>query len=272
MQREQIEYVDINLIHCEPQVRGEITPESVEGLSETFVEHGQLQPIRLRRVGGQLVATDGHRRILAGRLAGLEKLACIIAAETLGETEVTLQQLISSLHQQALQPLEKSRAFARLIELTNSTASEVAKRLGISPATITRHVSLLDLPVAIQDQIAQNRLPASSAYKLSQIKDSAKHAELADRIVREGMTREGLETAAQAKPPRRVRKQTPQPRSRVAVAPLGDRRVITVRGPQLDLSLLVTWLEELSAKAKAALAFDKSLESFLASLKTKPGA
>lgn len=180
---------------------------------------------------------------------------------------MTLRQLVCNLHE-PLQPLEKAKAFHRLIRLMGWSPGEVAKRSGQSPASVSRSLALLTLPEAIRKQISAGLISASSAYKLSQVKDAAKQAELAQRITNEGLTRQGVENAARKK---RVGKATASSRrpASALIAPFGVGRTLTIRGPQPDLASLVTLLDELVGKAKSALAGGSDLESFLSALKEK---
>ena len=75
---EQIQYLPIGKIACERQVRDHIEEASLRELASGLNEVGQLQPIRVRKVGDKYVVVDGERRFRAATYAGFQTIAAII--------------------------------------------------------------------------------------------------------------------------------------------------------------------------------------------------
>jgi hypothetical protein len=78
------------------------------------------------------------------------------------------------------------------MELAQWNASQAAKELGFSAATVTRLLALLALPNSIVEQVQAGRIPASAAYELARIEDPARQAELAGQLAQGQLTRDGL--------------------------------------------------------------------------------
>ena len=59
---EQIQRLALDKITTKKQVREYFDQESIAGLAETLKSQGQLQPIRVRKVGDKYETVDGERR------------------------------------------------------------------------------------------------------------------------------------------------------------------------------------------------------------------
>jgi len=68
--------------------------------------------------------------------------------------------------------------------------NQLARELHIPASAISQALSLLELPAPIQERIDAGELAASVGYELSKLGDPACQAELAERIVAEGLTRD----------------------------------------------------------------------------------
>jgi len=245
---EQIQYLPISKIVCERQVRDHIEEASLRELATTLKEVGQLQPIRVRKVGDKYVVLDGERRFHGANYAGFQTIAAIIETQDLNEGQIIHRQLIANCHEE-LKPMEKARAIARLMEVTGWSASESAKRLGMSNANVSRLLALLSLPAPIQKQVEDGVIPSSTAAELARIDDPAKQRELAQRIANGQLTRDGV-TGERKAACKNGSDATKRARSR-ATAVLDTKRRVTVWGEDgLDLESFLQILEELAAKVR----------------------
>ncbi|MGE4003400.1 MAG: ParB/RepB/Spo0J family partition protein, partial [Planctomycetaceae bacterium] len=110
MNNEQIQYLPIDKIKAEPQVRETFSEETIRGLAESMKELDQLQPIRVRKNGDWFVIVDGARRYYAAKLiAGRQRIAAIVEADGVGEAETLHKQLVANCQREDLSPLEKAR-------------------------------------------------------------------------------------------------------------------------------------------------------------------
>lgn len=245
----QIHEIPIASIRVQKQVRSTFDPASVAELAASLKAVGLQQPIRVRRDGDGYWLIDGERRLRAARIAGFETIDAIVEEEPLSPAEITQRQLICNCQREDLAPLEKAAAIDQLMSQTGWNEGQVAAKLGLSGATVTRLLSLLQLPASLRERVASGEIGPSAGYELARVSNPAEQAELARQLTEGTVTRDGL--AGRNKAARRpAPTNSAQPvRGRIH---LGGGRSITVAGPRLTTESLIDWLEELLAKARKA--------------------
>lgn len=245
------------------QVRTEFDEEALRGLAASL-KSGQLQPILAYRRDGRLVVLDGERRLRACKLANLPTLDAIIMDDPLERGAVLERQLVANVQRENLSPLERARAIQRLLAETGWTAAKVAESIGMSPATVSRTLALLELPEEIQRRVSAGELSASTAYELVKSGDRSKQEDLVQRIAQEKLSRDRVAAAVRDKPPREP---AAKGTARVTAA-LGLGRTVTLAGPGLDtLDQFIEWVEELLQRAKKARPRGVELATFMAVLR-----
>jgi ParB/RepB/Spo0J family partition protein len=259
---EQIQYLPPDAFDDDQRVRDRLNPELVEQLSLGFLTVGQLQPVRARRVGDRLVIVDGHHRRAAAVQAGLKTLACILEGQELNDRDILVRQLILNVQRENLSPRERARGIAKLMELTGATAAQVAAKLGLSAATVSRSRALLALPEPILRRVEAGEIPASAAAELAAIEDPRRQAELAEQLAAGQLTRDGVR--GERKAARRsatAPASTAQPNRVTAV--LGANRSVTVAAPSLSLERFIEVIEEVLAKARRVRTRGVELQTFV---------
>jgi ParB family chromosome partitioning protein len=116
-------------------------------------------------------------------------MSCVIVEGPIGPGELLALQMIENCVREDLRPVEQARAFRSLIELNGWSARQVARELGIVQSNVVRALALLDLPAAVRDQVEQGDLPPATAYEVSKLGDPDAQAEVAARVVAEGLSR-----------------------------------------------------------------------------------
>jgi len=264
MRQEAIQYLPLDKIVCEAQVRDKVADESLIGLARSIQEIGLQQPIRVRRDGEKFPVVDGERRLRAARLAKCSSIAVIIEEKELSEGEVIQHQMIANIQRVDLSPVEKARSIVRLMETTGWNAAETAGRLGMSAATAARLTALLSLPAEIVAEVEAGRLPASTAYEIGKIDDPVKQAEIAAEAASGRLTRDVV--SGHARKAKNGVTQSEQAPSRF-VGTLAGGRSVTVCGAGICLDALIGWLEELLAKARKARTQGLELKTFMKMLR-----
>lgn len=269
MSKEAIQYLSVDQLECEPQVRQHVTDESVMGLARSIQETKRrvLQPISVRQDGARLVVVDGERRLRAARLAKLKEIAVMVEDEPLSDGEVLQRQLIANMQRCELTPCEKGRGIRRLMELRNWSLSEAAGKIGASVASASRLVALDSLPEEIRRQVDEGKIPASAAYQLSRVPHASKQAELAQQLAEGKLTRDAVSGAVKAA--RKGKAATTADVKRVTV-PLGEGRSVTVIGVG-TMAALIDVLNELVALAQEEQARGTELKQFARSRKGSAG-
>jgi ParB family chromosome partitioning protein len=270
MTRESIEYISVALIDSAPQVRERFDDNETIGLAMSLRALGQLVPVRLRRAGDRFVVVDGERRLRAARKAGIETLAAIVEDRELDDAELLHRQISINVQRADLSPEERANSVARLMETTGWSAAETAKRLGISSATVSKLLTIRNLPASIKADLAQGKIPLSTAYELAKVEDPVKQGELAVEAANGRLKREEVGAAAKGRAPRTGKKKSR--RRKPVTATLGPGCSLKLADGSLSLAELVSAIEAFLAEGKAALEQGTTLNEFLAARKCKGAA
>src|SRR3990170_6778782 len=167
---EEIVQIEVNELQANPlQPRGVITPESLVDLVDSIKEHGVLEPLVIAKTpaGFQIIA--GERRWRASKLAGLTNIPVIIKETTpRGMLEMAL---VENVQRTDLNPIERGKAFQRLVAEFNLTTGEISKRIAKSPSYVSNTLRLLSLPDALKDGVLSGMITEGHARALAAIGD-----------------------------------------------------------------------------------------------------
>jgi ParB family transcriptional regulator, chromosome partitioning protein len=264
---EQIQEIAIERITTAPQIRQDFDPEIIRSIAESLRTLGQLQPIRVRVSGDDLIIVDGELRYRAAKLAQLATMKVIVETQALDDGDIIHRQMVANCHRSNLNDLEKAGALDSLMKATGWNATQTAEKLGFSVSAVTKSLALLDLPEAIQQHLRDGVISASAAYALSRVQDQSKQAVLAAQVVGGELTRDNLVNAVKSakKKPRQHRK----PRHVRVTAKLKDRESVSVSADALDLFSFVSILERLLLQAQQARDEGLTLDAMLKRLMPK---
>jgi ParB family chromosome partitioning protein len=166
--------IEVEKIKPNPlQPRRDFNKEELSELAQSIREFGILQPLVVSKVlketdsGAeveyQLIA--GERRLMAAKLIGLPRVPAII--KKIDEQRVKLElALIENIQRRDLNPIEEARAYASLQDEFGLTQREIAARVGKSREAVANTMRLLNLPVYIQEALAQRKLSESQGRAL----------------------------------------------------------------------------------------------------------
>jgi ParB family chromosome partitioning protein len=143
--------IDVALIDEDPhQPRSKNSPgltvQSIAELASSYGPKGPKTPLSLRdhdEVPGRYIINHGHRRFRAAKYKHLTAVPAFIDNDY-----DDADQVIENLQRDALTAREIADWIGRELA-KGKKKSDVAKRLGKSPAFISQHVTLLDLPEPI---------------------------------------------------------------------------------------------------------------------------
>jgi len=163
-------------------------------LAASIRESGVLQPIIVRPAGNGYEIVAGERRARAARLAGLTEVPALVRPYT--DEEALVLSLVENVQRDDLNPIDKAVAYRRLVAHLGTTQSEVAKRLGLDPSSISNMIRLLDLPAPIQDLVRGGGLGMGHARALLSFRDEPKQLQMAERVMREDLSVRAVEALA----------------------------------------------------------------------------
>lgn len=171
---ESVFQIEIEKIKSNPyQPRKTFNKEDLEELAQSISEFGVIQPITVSKIvkekpGGadveyQLIA--GERRLMASKIAGLERIPAIIKKVDTGKVRLEMA-LIENIQRSDLNALDAGKAYARLQDEFGLTQREIAVRMGKSREVIANTLRLLNLPSHMQTALAEGKINESQARGL----------------------------------------------------------------------------------------------------------
>lgn len=270
MSHKVIQNAPIKRLTCKPQIREWMDEESLGGLAQSIKESGILQPILVRREGSEFIVIEGHRRLAAAKMAGLTHVPVVIDDRELSEAEALFRQFVTNCQREDLPVLDKARAVQRLMKAMDWNAAETAVKLGISPSMVSKLLKVLELPAAVQEQIACGSIGLSAAYAIAQAAGPAAQAQLASEAARGALTREDVAARAKSRKRRRspTRKQPTNNRERIVI-PLCGSGSVAVPLEGLTLEGLLTGLMSLIERLKASEFNGRSLTDVFKALSVR---
>jgi ParB family chromosome partitioning protein len=181
---EQVIQISVEELQPNPlQPRGVITPESLVDLVDSIKEHGMLVPLVIAKTpaGYQIIA--GERRWRSARLAGLKTIPCIVRETSpRGMLEMAI---VENVQRTDLNPLDRAKAFERLIGEFGLSNSDIAQRISKSPAYVSNTLRLLTLPDALKDGLLSGLITEGHARALAAIDDDRLMVEAYKIILKE---------------------------------------------------------------------------------------
>jgi ParB-like chromosome segregation protein Spo0J len=183
------------------------------------------------------------------------------------QSPTVVLQTIENTQRVDLTAWEKARAIEAWMKETGGNATQAAGKLGFSNGTITKWLSVLSLPEALQQKIRAGELPATSAYDLARVADPEKQNQLAQRMAEGELTRDALSSEIKSRKRNGHKRKNSARRCLCVKARLPGRQSVTVSAPNLDLNTFVAIVEALLTHARAAHSEGLSLDALLEQLK-----
>ncbi|MDR7388705.1 MAG: ParB/RepB/Spo0J family partition protein [Armatimonadota bacterium] len=233
---ERIEYLPLDRVRPgKNQPRSSLPVEELEELAASVRVHGILQPIVVRPSGDGYEIVAGERRWRAAVLAGLATVPAVV--RQVGELESLALALVENLQRQDLNPVERARAYRRLVQEFGLSQQEIARLVGRSQPAVANTLRLLSLPQEVLQAVEEGQLSEAHARLLLEVEDPGRRVELARLAVARRLTTRELGRLVRPKSgPARARRAGPSSPDLVALEEalsqrLGTRvRVRTGRG------------------------------------------
>jgi ParB family chromosome partitioning protein len=168
------------------QPRRAFDEERIAELAGSMRALGVLQPLLVRRAGSRHELVVGERRLRAARLAGLERVPVVVVeTDERGSLE---RALVENLQREDLNPIEEALALRQLQDEAGLTQEALGRRLGRSRVAVTNSLRLLELPLPIQQLLAEGRLSAAHGKALVGLGGNPLQERMARRVAHEGLS------------------------------------------------------------------------------------
>ena len=179
--------IDTNLIDPNPyQPRKTFDPAAIDELAQSIRTHGLIQPITLRQAGDRYQIISGERRFRASIKAGLKEIPSYIrSASDQGMLEMAI---VENIQRENLDPIELANSYSRLLEECSLTQEQLSERVGKSRAAVTNTLRLLRLSPKVQHDVKIGLVSVGHAKVLLSLEDPQLQDEIADVIVKKGLS------------------------------------------------------------------------------------
>jgi len=161
-------WVEVDKIHPNPfQPRKEFDETKLNDLARSIRQYGVIQPLTVSRKeietpdGGlrneyELIA--GERRLRASKIAGVREVPVLIRASYDDDKTKLELAIIENLQREDLNPVDRAKAFDRLIKEFNFKHVEVAEKVGKSREYVSNTVRILMLPEEMQQALSDGKI------------------------------------------------------------------------------------------------------------------
>jgi ParB family chromosome partitioning protein len=202
------------------QPRRYFDPEKLSQLVQSVKEHGILQPLLVRAVGGEYELVAGERRLRAAKEAGLTEVPII--TKELSDIQTLQIALLENLQREDLNPVEETEGILELlsieldvnsgevISILNQVANakkrglelteNVSRQLEIIESVLsgvgrfsaesfrTSRLPLLNLPDDVLEVLRQGKIEYTKARAIAKVKDEGERRELLDKVINENLS------------------------------------------------------------------------------------
>lgn len=166
--------------------------DEIQALSDSIKEVGVLQPVVVRKInhpqgdGAKYELIMGERRWRASQRAGMKTIPAIV--RTTKDSNMLRDALLENLQRVQLNPLEEAAAYQQMMQDFSLTQEQLSKSISKSRSQIANTLRLLQLPASVQKKVAAGVLSAGHARALLALSTEQEMMDLANRIVREGLS------------------------------------------------------------------------------------
>lgn len=166
------------------QPRSRFEEAALGELTKSVATLGVLQPLLVREpTRGSYELVAGERRWRAAQRAGIETVPVLVVdTDERGSLE---RALVENVHRQDLNPIEEAAAYRQLLDEGGLTQEALGDRIGKNRVTIANSLRLLDLPVGVQELVAEGKLSGAHGKALLALQGNAFMERLARRAAEE---------------------------------------------------------------------------------------
>jgi ParB/RepB/Spo0J family partition protein len=249
---------------CFPDPNNQRKAYELKALKASIDQHGILQPLGVRVDAPKdcCFVMWGNSRLLCALDLGLQTVPARVWERELSRLEIARFQAAENLARVDLRLSEMAATYSELIKLENLTAAAFAEQWGMSQATVSRYLTLLEQPPDIIALVDEGVLHLSTVVALARLPDEDSKRTMITQI-REGcLPRHKVEEAVQAVVGKRERK----PKNGRLSCKRGNTSV-SVAGEVLTLEETLAVLQWLVKQIRKAIEQGQSLETLAKSLR-----
>jgi ParB family chromosome partitioning protein len=186
----------VDVIQPNPlQPRVVFQADRLEELASSIRANGIIQPLIVRKAGGQYQLVAGERRWRAAKMAGLKEVPVVV--QEVADPLMLELALIENIQREDLNPIETAHAYDRLGRELGLSQEEIGRRTGKDRASIANMIRLLKLPAEVQLLLAEHRLSMGHARAVLGLPTAEEQIEVAEKAAAQGLSVRQVETLVQ---------------------------------------------------------------------------
>jgi ParB/RepB/Spo0J family partition protein len=165
----RIALIDVDRLHPDPRNRTDGSgDEDLPGLAATIRAFGVLEPLVVVDMPGRpghYLIRAGHRRWRAAQMAGLSKVPCMPrhSASPVAGVDRAAVAVVENFQRAAMSPVETAQALGELID-SGMNQADIARLTGMSAATVSYHLELLDADDATLNRVRRGEVTAGAVH------------------------------------------------------------------------------------------------------------
>jgi ParB family chromosome partitioning protein len=178
---DSIFWIEVEKIHPNPyQPRHEFEESKLKDLADSIKMYGVLQLLvvtrqeKMKEDGGLVVQYElisGERRLRASKLAGLEQVPVIIRSNEQSDREKLELAIIENLQREDLNPVDRARAFQRLVDEFKFKHGEIGAKMGKSRVYVSNTLRILSLPEEMLNALSEGKISEGHTRPLLMLED-----------------------------------------------------------------------------------------------------
>lgn len=178
---DSIFWIEVDKIKPNPfQPRKEFDQVQLQALADSIRQYGVLQALVVTRKEVQKpdggLATEyeliaGERRLRASKLAGVREVPCLIKVGEENDLMKLELAIIENVQREDLNPVDRARAFDRLVKEFGFKHGEIGEKVGKSREYVSNSLRLLTLPSDILDALSTGKISEGHARPLMMLSD-----------------------------------------------------------------------------------------------------
>ena len=181
-----VQCIEVDKIVPNPQQPRRVFEQAaLQELAESIANHGVIQPVTLRRVGGLFELIAGERRLRATQMAGLKAIPAIVVDAD--DEESAVLALIENIQRENLSYMEEALGYLKLAQEYHMTQEEIAKLMGKTQSAVANKLRILRLCGETKRILAEYGLTERHARALLRLSKEEQQVQTAKLIAVKGM-------------------------------------------------------------------------------------
>ena len=171
--RADIYYFDPSDLKIKPELNGRHEAPDIDGLIQSILEHGQLQPVLIRSENDRPVLMAGFSRWTAiseinKRKLTPERMKISAVYVRCNEQEGYIRNWQENRARNATTPMDDAHHFAQL-ERWGWDAKAIAQKLSLKPQFVKSRLQLIQAEPEVQAAVSSGRVKATAAARIAKL-------------------------------------------------------------------------------------------------------